>query len=438
VTYEETVAYLAGLEVSAGWDLKLERIRAALVRRGHPEARWPALHVAGTNGKGSTAAMLDAVLTAAGYRTGLYTSPHLVDFTERIRVGGRTIPRATVVELVAALRADLAAAGIALTHFEFATLIAFEWFARVGIDVAVIEVGLGGRLDATNLVRPAVTAITSIALDHEAWLGHDLAAIAMEKAGIVKPGVPLALGRLPDEAARVVVARAAEVGAPVAQVGIEAALAEAPGGLVFRGPGVTWDRLRLALPGTFQQDNAAVALTVLALARGRFPCAPEAVRAGLAAVRWPGRLAVLRERPLVVVDGAHNPAGATTLAAELPGVVGDRPVVLVFAVMADKDWRAMLGPLLARAARVIVTRVGRRAADPQALADALRGRVPVEAVVEPRAALRAALARAGAEGAVLVTGSLFLAGEAYAELGGARALFEPWQDPGSGATEAAS
>ena len=438
MTYEETVAYLAGLEVSAGWDLKLERIRAALVRRGHPEARWPALHVAGTNGKGSTAAMLDAVLTAAGYRTGLYTSPHLVDFTERIRVGGRTIPRAAVVSLVAELRADLEAAGIALTHFEFATLIAFEWFARLGIDVGVIEVGLGGRLDATNLVEPAVTAITSIALDHEAWLGHDLAAIAMEKAGIVKPGVPLALGRLPDEAARVVVARAAEVGAPVAQVGIEAALAEAPGGLVFRGPGVTWDRLRLALLGTFQQDNAAVALTVLALARGRFPCAPEAVRAGLAAVRWPGRLAVLRERPLVVVDGAHNPAGATTLAAELPGVVGDRPVVLVFAVMADKDWRAMLGPLLARAARVIVTRVGRRAADPQALADALRGRVPVEAVVEPRAALRAALARAGAEGAVLVTGSLFLAGEAYAELGGARALFEPWQDPGSGATEAAS
>src|SRR5207249_3442642 len=237
VTYEETVAYLAGLEVSAGWDLKLERMRAALDRRGHPEARWPALHVAGTNGKGSTAAMVDAVLTAAGYRTGLYTSPHLIDFTERIRVGGRTIPRAAVGELVAELRADLAA----------------------------------------------------------------------------------------------------EVGGPVAQVGIEAALAEAPGGLAFRGPGVTWDRLRLALLGTFQQDNAAVALTALALARRRFPCAPEAVRAGLAAVRWPGRLAVLGERPLVVVDGAHNPAGATTLAAELPDVVGDRPVVLVFAVMADKD-----------------------------------------------------------------------------------------------------
>ncbi|HYR95628.1 MAG TPA: hypothetical protein VEM57_02785, partial [Candidatus Binatus sp.] len=170
--YEETLAYLSGLEVSAGWDLKLERMRAALARRGNPERRWPALHVAGTNGKGSTAAMLDAVLTAAGHRTGLYTSPHLVDFTERIRIGGRTIPRETVVEAVAELRADLGAAGIALTHFEFATLIAFEWFARVGIDVGVVEVGLGGRLDATNLVHPAATAITSIAIDHVEYLGH--------------------------------------------------------------------------------------------------------------------------------------------------------------------------------------------------------------------------------------------------------------------------
>src|SRR3989442_7817181 len=249
-------------------------MRAALARRGHPEARWPALHVAGTNGKGSTAAMLDAVLTAAGYRSGLYTSPHLVDFTERIRIGGRTIPRTAVVALVAALRAALAAAGIALPHFEFATLIAFEWFACVGVDVGVIEVGLGGRLDATNLVEPVVTAITSIALDHEAWLGHDLAAIAAEKAGIVKPGVPLALGRLTEEAARVVAARAAEAGAPVVRVGIDAALAETPDGLAFHGPGVTWDGLRLALRGAFQRDNAAVALTALPLVRARFPGAP--------------------------------------------------------------------------------------------------------------------------------------------------------------------
>src|SRR5215468_1542317 len=191
--YGETIAYLAGLEVTVGWDLKLERMREALALRGHPEAAFPALHVAGTNGKGSTAAMIEAILRAAGYRTGLYTSPHLVDFAERIRIDGRTIPHRTVVDLVAALRADLEPAGLALTHFEFATLIAFEWFARVGIDVAVVEVGLGGRLDATNLVRPAVTAITSIAIDHVEYLGADVASIAREKAGILKPGVPLAL-----------------------------------------------------------------------------------------------------------------------------------------------------------------------------------------------------------------------------------------------------
>ena len=432
--YEDTIAFLAGLEVSAGWDLKLERMAAALARRGHPEARWPALHVAGTNGKGSTAAMLDAVLTAAGRRTGLYTSPHLVDFTERIRVGGRTIPRDTVVGLVAELRDDLAAAGIGLTHFEFVTLLACEWFARVGVEVAVIEVGLGGRLDATNLVRPVVTAITSIAHDHEAWLGHDLPSIAAEKAGILKPGVPLALGRLPPEADAVVAARAASLGVPLVRAGIDTVLEEGDG-LAFRGPGVVWDRLRLGLRGRFQHDNAAVALTALALVREPFPCPVEAVRTGLAAVRWPGRLAVARERPLVVLDGAHNPAGAATLARELPALVGDRPLVLVFAVMTDKDWRAMLAPLLPRVARAVVTRVGRRAAPLEPLVAALGEHIPVDAVDDPRAAVRAGLALAGDDGAVLVTGSLFLVGEAYAELG--QRLFEPWNPPEVDGTEAA-
>src|SRR5262249_31503284 len=164
--YEDTIAYLAALEVSVGWDLKLERMQEALARRRHPEAACPALHVAGTNGKGSTAAMLDAVLRAAGYRTGLYTSPHLVDFAERIRIDGGTIPRSTVVALVAELRADLEAAGIALTHFEFATLLACEWFGRVGVEAGGIEVGLAARLAATKLVRPIGSAISSTGPDH--------------------------------------------------------------------------------------------------------------------------------------------------------------------------------------------------------------------------------------------------------------------------------
>ncbi len=434
-TYEETIAYLNGLEVSAGWDLKLDRMQAALARRGHPEARWPAFHVAGTNGKGSTAAMLDAVLTAAGYRTGLYTSPHLVDFTERIRAGGRTIPPPTVVALVAELRADLEAAGIVLTHFEFVTLLACEWFARIGIDVGVIEVGLGGRLDATNLVRPVVTAITSIAYDHEAWLGHDLGSIAREKAGILKPGVPLALGWVPPEAEEVITERAAALGAPLLRAGVDAVLADATDGLAFRGSGVVWDRLSLGLAGQFQRDNAAVALAALALGRGRFPCSLAAVRDGLAGVRWPGRLAVVRDAPLVLLDGAHNPAGVAALARELPGVLGGRRAVLVFAVMVDKNWRAMLDPLLPSVTRALVTRVGRRGTAPDTLAAALAARVPVEAVSDPRAAVRQAIALAGADGAVVVAGSLFLVGEAYAELG--TSLFQPWNVPESDGTQAA-
>jgi dihydrofolate synthase/folylpolyglutamate synthase len=437
--WEDTLGYLWGLEVAGGWDLKLERMRAALARRGHPEDRWPALHVAGTNGKGSVAAMLDAVLTAAGYRTGLYTSPHLVDFAERIRAGGRTIPRDAVVALVRELRADLEAAGIALTHFEFVTLLGFEWFRRIGIDVGVIEVGLGGRLDATNLVRPAVTAITSIAHDHEAWLGRDLASIAAEKAGIVKAGVPLALGRVPPEAEAVIAARAAAEGAPVARVGTDGRLETAPPrGFRFRGPGVEWTDLRLGLAGRFQEENAAVALTALALVRRDLPCPESAVRAGLAAVRWPGRLAVVGRAPLVLLDGAHNPAGVEALARELPAIVGGRRVVLVFATMADKAWPAMLASLLPWAAEAVVTRVGRRGADPALLAAALAGRVPVRATENARAARAAAVAAAGPDGAVVVTGSLFLVGEAYTVLGPAAApLFEPWNGAEADGTPAA-
>ena len=433
-TYAETLAWLSGLEVSAGWDLKLERMRAALARRGHPERGWPALHVAGTNGKGSTAAMLEAVLRAAGYRTGLYTSPHLVDFAERIRIEGRTIPHATVVELVAELRADVERAGIALTHFEYATLLAFEWFARVGIDVAVVEVGLGGRLDATNVLAPLATAITSIGIDHVEYLGPDLRSIAAEKAGILKPGVPLALGAVPPEAEDVIVERARALGAPVARVGADGVLA----GDVFRGAGVVWDRLRVGLPGTFQRANAALALLVLALVRDRLPCPVDAVRSGLAGVRWPGRLAVVSEAPLVVLDGAHNADGIATLVRELPAVVGGRALDLVFAAMADKRWDAMLATLLPHVRAVIATRVGRRGAAAADVAAAVAGRVPVEAVDDARAGLRAALARARPQDAVLVTGSLFLVGEAYAELarlGRVGPLFEAWKPPGAGGTE---
>jgi dihydrofolate synthase/folylpolyglutamate synthase len=422
-SYDETIAWLQRLEVARGWDLKLERMRAALALRGHPENAFAAVHVAGTNGKGSTAAMLESVLREAGRRTGLYTSPHLVDFAERIRAGGRTMPHDAIVALVAEQRAALDARGLALTHFEFSTLLAFEWFARVGVELAVVEVGLGGRLDATNTVRPIATAITSIAHDHEEWLGRELKQIAFEKAGIAKPGVALAVGRVPPEADTVIADQAALVGAPLLRAGVDGTLA----GDAFRiGEQELWDGLCVGLDGAFQRANAEVALLVLGHLRERLGLAAGAVRTGLAAVRWPGRLALVQQAPLVVVDGAHNPAGMAALAAELPGVVGGRRLVLVFAVMADKAWPAMLEHLLPRAAEVVITRVGRRGMDPDGLAAAVRPDLPVRVVHDPRRAVRDAVAGASPDDAVLITGSLFLVGEAYAVLGSEKTLFEPW------------
>jgi len=422
-SYAETVDWLQRLEVTGGWDLKLERMRAALAACGDPQDRFPAVHLAGTNGKGSTAAMIESVLRAAGHRTGLYTSPHLMDFAERIRAGGHTIPHDAVASLIAELRALLETRGLTLTHFEFSTLLALEWFARIAVDVAVVEVGLGGRLDATNMVRPVVTAVTSIAHDHEEWLGSELGQIAFEKAGIAKTGVPLVLGRIPPDADAVIASHAAEVGAPLWRAGSDGTL----DGAVFRGPDATcWDGLSVGLQGAFQRANAEVALLVLALLRGRFTIDGAAVRTGLGAVRWPARLAVLGTAPLLLVDGAHNPAGVAALAAELPALVGSRRLVLVFAVMADKAWEAMLEHLLPLAAEVVVTRVGRRGLDPDRLAAAAGASVPVRAVHDPRAAVRLALERAMPDDAVLVTGSLFLGGEAYAAVAPGTMLFEPW------------
>jgi dihydrofolate synthase/folylpolyglutamate synthase len=436
--YQSALDYLAGLEVTAGWDLKLERMREAVARRGHPERAWPAVHVAGTNGKGSTAAMIEAILRASGRRTGLYTSPHLVDFTERIRVDGRTIPRATVVALVDELRADLEQAGIALTHFEFVTLMAFEWFRRVGIDAGVIEVGLGGRLDATNVIEPLATAITHIALDHEEYLGRTIPEVAGEKAGILKARVPAVLGRLAPEAEATVLARAAAVGAPVLRAGHHGVLSEGGGTLAFRAPGVSWSGLRLGVPGAFQRANAEVALLAVAALRDRLPCDEDTVRRGLEAAVWPGRLAVVRHAPLVLLDGAHNPAGAAALARELPGLLAGRAATLVFAVMRDKEWRGILDRLLPHVRRAVVTRVGPRGAEPGDVAAAIAERVEVRVVDDAAAAVTETVASAGPDEVVLVTGSLYLVGAAYAALAEeGESLFRPWNGPESGATEPA-
>ncbi len=303
-TYEATLAWLYRLEAQAGVDLKLERVRRAAAALGHPERTAPTLHVAGTNGKGSTCAMLAAMLTAGGRRVGLYTSPHLVSFRERITIAGTPIGEAAVVDGVQRIR-DVLGARFDLTSFEVMTLLAWDAFAAAGVDVIVLEVGLGGRLDATNVVTPAVAVVTNVGIDHEAYLGTDLAGIAAEKAGIIKPGVPVVSGAT-GVAADVVAARAGELASPLDVLDRDFTLTPAPdGGLVYRSARGAIGGLRVALAGDHQRANAALAVRALERAPELLPPV-AAIAAGLAGVRWPGRLQVVCREPLVLLDGAQS------------------------------------------------------------------------------------------------------------------------------------
>jgi dihydrofolate synthase/folylpolyglutamate synthase len=384
--------------------LGLDRICAVLDRLGNPERRPFTVQIAGTNGKGSTAAMTEAILRELGYRTGLYTSPHLCRFTERIRIDGREADGDRLAELDLAIAAAARSAGVPLTYFEIATALAFQAFADAGVEVAVLEVGLGGRLDATTAAAPVATAITGIALDHTDVLGDTVEEIAREKAGIARPGVPLLLGAMPPAAELAIAEVARNVGAPVLRVGTD-----------FRGPPVA---PALALAGAHQAANAALA-AALARAAARAAGRPfeddgadaAAVARGLAAVIWPGRLERVGD---VLLDCAHNPDGARALAAALDALPPGRRA-LVFSVVAGKDARSMLAALGPRWDRVIATRSRNpRALPPETLA-ALAGPSTVTAA-DPVAALAAARQAAGPGGMVVVAGSVFLVGEVRAAL----------------------
>src|SRR5262245_6260954 len=360
--YQRTIEWLYTLEAAKGMDFKLERVALALQRLGDPQQRFVSLHIAGTNGKGSVAAMLHAVLNAAGYRTGLYTSPHLVDLTERIRVGADAIAPAEVVALTEEIRSTATARGIDLTVSEVLTVMAFVNFARAGVEVAVVEVGLGGRLDATNVVDPLAAVITTIGRDHVQWLGDSLTAIAAEKGGIIKPGRPVVLGRMTAEAAAVLRALAAERGADLVEAGRDFGIVPRRSGGGDRGfdfEGLGW-RLRdlpLGLRGAYQLDNAATALAALAIVRDRLSVSQAAVRHGLGTVHWPGRLDVVARAPLTILDGAHNEDGIAALVSELPGLLEGRALHLLFAVMRDKDWQPMVEQLAPLCASAVVTEV---------------------------------------------------------------------------------
>lgn len=399
--YRRFVARLGRVR-SQGVSLGLDRMRLALERLGHPELRVPAIHIAGTNGKGSVAALSDSILRQSGFRTGLFTSPHLRRFTERIRIDGREIDGDHLAEL----DAQVEATHVPLTYFEVSAVLAFLAFAEASVDVAVLETGLGGRLDATSTCAPLVCAITSIALDHEAILGSTLREIAFEKASIARSGVPMFVGPLPPEADERVMEVALAAGAPVLRA----------------GSGYPPSPAAPALPGTHQLANAALAVALtrqVGTALGR-PLAEASILRGLAEVRWPGRLERVDD---VLFDCAHNVEGAQSLVAALP----DSPMrVLVTSIVRDKNAAGMLAVLAPHFDRVIATRSpSERALSPEDLA-ALIGRTRrhegdarlVDCVSDPREALATGrgLARETPSGLVVVAGSIFLVGALRAVL----------------------
>jgi len=423
MSYLQSVEFLYGLQ-KHGIQPGLETIQALLDRLEHPERRYSSLHIGGTNGKGSTAAMAASMLQAAGYRVGLYTSPHLVDFRERILVNGTMISEERVAALTDRVRA-VCETPREPTFFEFTTAMAFQQFADAGIDVAVVEVGLGGRFDATNVLMPTAAAITNVALDHQEYLGTTIGAIACEKAGIIKSGVPVVVGRASDEAAAVLMRVAGERGAPLRRSpGDFKAAGESPAQFRYDGLGVSYAGLACPLAGRHQLDNAACALALLEVAAGRgLPVSEEAVREGLRAVRWGGRLETVDSRPQIVLDGAHNPDAAAVVAEYVADIRRRRPgsrVVLVVGMMQDKDREGFMDYLLPHADEVIVTQARvPRAASAHELDASLRTRGRTAHVVpDPADAISLARRLAASGDLILVTGSLMLVGEIQAILRG--------------------
>ena len=391
-----------------GIKLGLENIRTLIEALGRPDCAYPCVHVAGTNGKGSVTAMVERGLRAAGHRTGRYTSPHLAEIEERVAIDGAPVNAGAfdevardVLETVDELLATRALPHLP-TFFEVTTAIAFEIFRRERVTAAVIEVGLGGRFDATNVVDSVVTAITSIALDHERHLGHTLSEIAFEKAGIIKRGVPVVIGRMPSEAARVVEQAAA--------------LHDAP--LVIAQPSDDGVPVQLALNGVHQQDNAAIAVQVLRLCSrfGREISSAHLVDA-LTQVEWPARLEWLRvpDRGDVLLDAAHNPAGAQALVDYVTATVGALPMAV--AIMKDKDVDTIVRTLEPAVKRFVATEVSSpRALAARQLAERIARVLPGAHVTAQRRPVAAMLEAIGSEGRAMAAGSIFLVGPLRADL----------------------
>ncbi len=414
----------------------LERTIDLTARLGNPQNSLKFIHIAGTNGKGSTSAMLAAILQKAGYRVGLYTSPFIIRFNERMRINGVDIPDEELAEIAEFVKPHAEAMADTPTEFELITAIALVYFARHNCDYVVFEVGMGGRLDSTNIIPPetvAASVITGIAMDHTAFLGDTPEKIAAEKAGIIKAGVPVVfggnhapVGTLPssdalataESCARVIRKKAAEVGAPYAETD-HARLSNIRADLF----GADFDfgerkNLHISLAGLYQPYNTATVLTVIDLLRERGLTIPEAaIREGLASVKWPARFEVLSKDPLIIADGGHNPEGIDAAIASIQTYFKDEKILLLTGVMADKDYDRMVARMGEVASRAFCVRPANdRALDPAKYAESFRAiGIPAEGYATVAEGVRAAAETAKREGrALLCLGSLYMYGEVRA------------------------
>jgi dihydrofolate synthase/folylpolyglutamate synthase len=420
----------------------LGRMAVLLERLGNPHRGYPTIHIAGTKGKGSAAAMCASVLQEAGYKTGLYISPHMTDYAERIQVNGETIPHDTLATLVNEIKPYVEQIP-QLTTFELTTALAFQHFAQEGVEAAVIEVGLGGRLDATNVIDPLLSIITSISLDHVNVLGDTLGKIAYEKAGIIKPGRPVVSAPQKEPARLVIEQVAAERNSPLVQVGKDflyqaethsldgqtfsiwpsAEFRSSPAGAALAGEEAMHpQRLTIPLLGLHQVENAATAFAALQIARHTGMEIPDgSISKGMEKVSWPGRFELLHHDPPLIVDSAHNQDSAVRLKQALDDYLPGRPVIVIFGASEDKDVPGMLTALKPRIDQLIATQsIHPRAMDAGQIVEVSRGLgIPATEAIPLEAAMVNAMQAAGKEAAVLVTGSLFVAA-------GARDVWHSW------------
>jgi dihydrofolate synthase / folylpolyglutamate synthase len=432
--YDQALVYLYNLQ-KFGIKFGLSKTENLLKAFKHPQRHLKCIHIAGSNGKGSVAAMLASIYSRAGYKVGLFTSPHLIDFRERFQINGRMISKGQTLDLIKEIQ-EKADSQEPPTFFEFVTAMALLYFYREKVDLAIMETGLGGRLDATNIIRPLITVITTITLEHQEYLGKTLKSIALEKGGIIKHQVPLITGVSQKKVQGILEALCQDKQAPMLLAGrdfktrktgqgrfsyssefgvrsSEFGLKKANGS---SSPVTRHSSLRLGLLGDHQIKNAGLALTVVQGLHDKYPVTEEAIREGLEGVNWPGRMEVLSQRPWLVLDGAHNPGAMRTLSQNIPRVFSYKRLYLVFGMMKDKEIGQTFNYMIPLADKVFLTRAQYdRSADPETLRPFIEGKnLPCQLFPALPSAIKQAIKEADPEDLILITGSLFIVGEARA------------------------